>query len=150
MPRLAITLTSLFLLALGAACSTTGARIRANPGLFESLDAETQRAIKRGEVRLGYTAEMVRMALGKPSQVTGGMRGTDEDETWIYRHDHRDPNDYVLAGHRRRVVFDPVRRGNVIITEPVDERTHRHLIAHAVHIGFRDGRVIAIQRVDNL
>lgn len=143
-------LATLLLLATAPGCTTAGARIRANPGLWDSLDARTQRAIKRGEVQLGFTEEMVRMALGNPTLAAGGMAGTDEDATWIYRHDHRNPNDYVVAGYRRRVVFDPVRGGNVVITEPVDPRTQRHLTPHSLHIGFRDGRVIAIQRVDDL
>lgn len=138
------------LVAAAAGCNTTGARIRANPELFASLDPATQRAIKRGEVHLGYTPEMVQLALGEPTQAAGGMAGTDEDATWIYRNFQRNENDYVIAGHRRRVVFDPVRRSNVIITEPADPRVHRHLMPHSLHIGFRDGRVIAIQRVEDL
>lgn len=150
MPRIAIILTGLAFLAAAIGCNTTGARIRANSAAFDALDPSAQRAIKRGEVQLGFTEDMVELALGKPTQVAGGMAGTDEDATWVYRNFHRNENDYVLAGHRRRVVFDPVRRSNVVIVEPVDPRLHPNLTPHSLHIGFREGRVIAIQRVDEL
>lgn len=150
MARPLVLLAVLVLATLATGCNTTGARIRANRDTFDALDPATQQAVKRGEVHLGYTAEMVEIALGRPSQVAGGMRGTDEDATWLYRNFHRNENDYVIAGHRRRVVFDPQRPGNAVVYEPADPRAHRHLIPHTLHIGFRDGRVIAIQRVEDL
>lgn len=150
MTRHAVVAAAVVVVLAAAGCNSTAARIRANPALFDSLDAVTQRAIRRGEVRLGFTPEMVQLALGQPTLTAGGMAGTEEDSTWIYRDFSRNENDYVIAGHRRRVVFDPVRRGNVIIVEPADPRTDRHRTPSSLHIGFRDGRVIALERVDDL
>lgn len=51
------------------ACSTTSSRIKEQQALFDSYSPSTQAAIKNGEIMLGFTAEMVEMTLGKPSQI---------------------------------------------------------------------------------
>ena len=63
---------------------------------------------------------------------------------------HRNDRDFIKAGFRRRVVFDPVKRGDVIVTEPVDAKSFPNLRAHSLHVTFKDGRVIEVQRVAEL
>jgi len=65
-------------------CSTPDSRIRQNPALFAQLAPEQQQMIRRGEVDVGFTAEMVRLALGEPDRFT---TRTDQDgmsEVWHY------------------------------------------------------------------
>lgn len=50
-----------------SACSTTGSRIQQQQELFDSYPPATQAAIKNAEVQLGFSADMVQMALGKPA-----------------------------------------------------------------------------------
>lgn len=50
------------------ACSTTSSRIKQQQAIFDSYPAEIQESIRNGEIKPGFTAEMVHMALGKPSQ----------------------------------------------------------------------------------
>lgn len=57
----------LFSIALLSACSTTNSRIKQQQALFDSYPPATQAEIQNGEVRLGFTVDMVQMALGKAS-----------------------------------------------------------------------------------
>ena len=54
------------------------------------------------------------------------------------------------AGFRRRVVFDPARKSDVIVTEPIDPRLFPNLREHSLQVTFRDGRVAEIKRVERL
>lgn len=67
-----------------AACSTIRTRIDEKSSVYNSLDANTRAQIARGEVGLGYTPDMVYIALGQPDvkRVRHTERGTTE--TWIY------------------------------------------------------------------
>lgn len=71
-------------LTLLAACGTPQSRIRKNPGLFASWPPEIQSRVKAGEVDVGFTAEMVRMALGSPDQKFMRTTETAAEEVWIY------------------------------------------------------------------
>lgn len=50
-----------------SACSTTGSRIKQQQALFDSYPPATQAAIRNGEIQVGFTTDMVYMALGKAS-----------------------------------------------------------------------------------
>lgn len=81
-------------LGLLAACTTPEARIRRNAGYFATLAPEQQELIREGKVTIGFTPEMVRLALGDPDRV---WKRTDADgvgEVWSY-------TDYETAGGAR-------------------------------------------------
>lgn len=60
--------------------------------LFDSLPAEAQQQIRRGEIALGFTPEMVRLAWGSADQVF--TRVTDQRKTtvWGYTRIRRYPD----------------------------------------------------------
>lgn len=132
---------------LAAGCSTTGSRLREYPEAVSQLDNATRKKIERGVVEPGFTPEMVYMALGKPSEPAEGLAAQTRDGTWVYHNYHRNERDFVRAGFRRRVVFDPVKKSDTVITEPVDPRLFPNLRPHSVHVTFREGRVVEVQRV---
>jgi hypothetical protein len=68
-----------------AACSTTDSRIRRHQDLFDSYPPEVQRNLRRGAIEIGYTPEMVRMALGEPDRRTQVQDLDGASEIWIYR-----------------------------------------------------------------
>jgi len=71
------------LLFLCGGCSTTIAdRIGAYQGIFNSLTPDEQANIKQGRVAVGYTQNMVYMALGKPSLV--GTNHATNEIAWLY------------------------------------------------------------------
>ncbi len=81
-------LTRCLCLALGgllAACSSTPAdRIAKHQALFAGYPAEVQQKIRAGEVDLGFTPEMVRLALGEPARTFTRQSGAGTSEVWVY------------------------------------------------------------------
>ncbi|HWA11347.1 MAG TPA: hypothetical protein VG838_18050 [Opitutaceae bacterium] len=73
------------LLLLSGCGSSQMSRIDANRALYESWPIDTQQAVLEGRVEPGMTKEMVRMAIGDPTEVTDRSAGNNEDEIWIYR-----------------------------------------------------------------
>ena len=77
----------LLLIAMLGACSTPQSRIGSNRPLFEKFPSEVQEKIRAGRVDLGFTPEMVRMALGEPARQLTRKTETGETEVWIYSDD---------------------------------------------------------------
>jgi len=139
-----VLLAVLVLLVVG--CHSPAARLRERPAAAAALDPRARAKIERGIVEPGFTPEMVYLALGKPTKPADADLVGTRDGVWVYRDFNQDDRDFVRAGFRRRVVFDPVRRGDVVITEPVDPRLFPNLAAHELQVIFRDGRVAEIRR----
>lgn len=136
-------------LVLVAGCSTANSRYQKVSATM-TPDAKTKAAIKRGVIEPGYTPEMVYLALGKPTIPADGLADATRDGEWIYRGFNGTERDFVRAGYRRRVVFDPSRRGDVIVTEPLDTKAFPNLEPKSLHVTFRDGRVVDIKRVADI
>jgi hypothetical protein len=73
-----------FVLCFLAACSTPEARIRRNQALFDSLPAAEQALIREGKVAVGFTPEMVRLAVGDPDQRWIRTDAQGQTEIWSY------------------------------------------------------------------
>ena len=71
-------------LALLAGCSTPQTRIRGNPVLFNSLPASDQQLIQEGKVAIGFTPEMVKLAVGEPDRVYVRTDASGTNEAWVY------------------------------------------------------------------
>lgn len=143
MHRSPVALLALLSLLL-AGCATR------TPTTATTLEPKIQEKVKRGVVEPGFTPEMVYMALGKPATPAENIADATRDGTWVYHNFHRDERDFIRAGFRRRVVFDPVKRADTIVTEPVDPKLFPNLEPHSLHVKFRDGRVVEITRVAQL
>jgi hypothetical protein len=77
--------TALTLLVVTAGClSTPERRISKHPGLFAGLPPEAQARIRQGEVDLGFTADMVQLALGNPARVLTRRTVAGALEIWQY------------------------------------------------------------------
>ena len=128
-----------------AGCTSPAIRIQDNPTVFARLDAATQERIQQGKIEVGDAEEAVILALGRPRRVAklpdGGV--------WFFSDRPRDPNDYISGGFRRRVVFDPVTRTNVVTVEPVGDRLFSNLRTHTTQVTIRNGRVVAIDKVED-
>jgi hypothetical protein len=71
------------LLAAGCA-STPERRIERNAGLFATFPPEAQAKVRKGEVAIGFTKDMVRLALGAPRQIHVRTTQVGEVEVWTY------------------------------------------------------------------
>lgn len=73
------------LLLLLAGCATTPAqRIQKNQELFDSLPVAEQARIRGGQIAIGYTADMVRIALGDPQRQLTRRTPDGESTIWLY------------------------------------------------------------------
>ncbi len=70
---------------LVAGCATPQeARIRERPDVFGSLTPGQRKMVQAGKVRVGFTEDMVYLALGRPEKVDQKPCGTNGNEDWIY------------------------------------------------------------------
>lgn len=144
MPRPLLLLTVALALAF-TGCASRSRELKLPPE--NSLDAATQKKIKRGLVEPGFTPEMVFLALGQPSEPANNLVDATRDGMWVYREFNGTDRDLVRAGFRRRVIFDPVKRGDVVVTEPLDAKAFPHLVPRSLVVKFKDGRVVDVARV---
>ncbi len=86
--------------ALLAGCTSSSqmSRIDSNRALYESWPLDMQQAVLDGKVVPGMTPDMVRMAIGKPTEITSRSNGGSGDEVWIYRKGGDDGGGLGLGG----------------------------------------------------
>jgi len=95
---------TLLMVAIAAAfagcASTPSERIAANPQLFASIPPANQQLIKQGQIAIGFTPNMVRLALGEPDAVTQHIDATGTTETWRYQSSDSNTRAYVYTTWR--------------------------------------------------
>lgn len=70
---------------LVAGCvSTPEKRIKKEPQVFAAFPPEIQQKVKRGEVEVGFSRDMVRLALGAPHRVSTRTTESGQFEVWTY------------------------------------------------------------------
>lgn len=129
-------------LALVAGCNTAKP-----PTSATTLEPAIRKKVEKGVIEPGFTPEMVYLALGKPTVPADGLADATRDGTWEYHRFTSDKGDFPRAGFRQRVVADPKRGTEVVVTEPVDDNAFPHLRGPALVITFREGRVSEIARI---
>ena len=71
---------------LSAGCvSSPKSRIAKNQTAFDAYPADVQSALRRGEVKVGFTPEQVRISLGAPDRVLTRITAEGQTEVWVYR-----------------------------------------------------------------
>lgn len=139
--------SSLPLIAAAVLLLATGCTTRI-PTTATKLEPTIKAKVDKGLIEPGFTPEMVFLALGKPTEPAESLADATTSGTWVYRDFHPNGNgrELVKAGFRRRVVFDPKKKSDVVVNEPIDPQTLPSLPARSLSVIFRDGRVIEIQR----
>ncbi len=66
------------------ACASPDLRIKRNARLFATLSTEAQALIRGGKIGIGFTPDMVRLALGDPDQRWVRTEADGQTETWSY------------------------------------------------------------------
>lgn len=84
MKRYPLLFACLFGLSFLVGCSTPESRIRNNPTLFSSLSQTDQDLIKQGKVAVGFTPEMVKLAVGEPDRIYTRTDASGRNESWVY------------------------------------------------------------------
>ena len=129
-----------------AGCSTINSRIREKAGVFYSLDPATQQSIRQGQVGIGYTPDMVYMALGRPTNRVNRVTNDGTVTTWIYQSYYEEYVGSTLSGYYRYAVYDRVTNRYFIYTEPVFSNLYRQRSEEYIRLSFRNGRVTSIDQ----
>ena len=66
------------------ACSSTGSRIRQHQTLFDSYPPHLQQNLRDGVIGVGYTPEMVHIALGEPDRKVDVVTGEAAAQVWTW------------------------------------------------------------------
>ncbi len=143
--RFFVTLTMVTLL-FATGCQTVDSRIKQKPAAFAGLDAATQEKIRRGAVELGFTPDMVWLALGRPDEKRESVDADGRSEAWIYRGYSERFEGTVMTGYAQHVVLDPVSKKPIAVAVPVYEPVFSQQRPERLRVIFMDGHVTAIER----
>ena len=67
-----------------AGCATPEKRIQQNQEVFDTFPVAAQARIRGGQIDLGFTPDMIRIALGEPHRQTLRRSADGEVEIWSY------------------------------------------------------------------
>lgn len=137
--RLALSIGGIGLL---AACSTPEARIWRNADFFATLAPEQQQLIREGRIAIGFTPDLVRLALGDPDRLAVRKDTSGEGEAWSYTNYETLDGTPLYRGwyHRYGGLRDPLYRYPYYLNTPV--RRERDVF----RVVFRGGSVVLIEQ----
>jgi hypothetical protein len=127
-----------------AGCATPEARIRRDPERFAGFPPAAQALIREGRIDVGFSPEMVHMALGPPAQQRERVTADGRATIWVY------------TSSRYRSVMRPVetvytyrdRRGRLRTSSEWTWIDAGHFVDVArLLVEFREGRVSSIESV---
>jgi hypothetical protein len=140
---------SLLLFLLGCAfagCSSIASRIQEKSAVFAALDPQTQARIRKGDVELGDTPDMVYMALGRPSVHSEKTSAAGRELIWIYASTYQEYVGTARVGYRRVFVQDPRTGATAVYVEPVYNQVYRDRTEENIRIIFHQDRVAVIEQ----
>ena len=141
-------LTSLLLasLAVFTGCQTVESRIKEKPDVFAKLDPATKDKVNQGIIELGYTEDVVYLALGAPDRKRESVSATGRFVTWIYNTYYTRYDGGFYAGYHRSVYFDPYLGAYRRYYRPVFADTYIQEKEERIRVVFKDGKVTIIEQ----
>ena len=127
-------------------CQTIDSRIKEKPEVFASVDKVTQDKIKQGIIDIGYTEDMVYLALGAPDQKRESVTATGRSITWIYNTYYERYDGTAFIGYHRAVYFDPFLRTYRLYYHPAYAETYRDEKEERIRVVFKDGKAAVIEQ----
>ena len=143
MNRLALILLSVLAV---AGCSHVANRIQERQAVFSSLDPSTQEKLKKGEVDVGYTPDMVYIALGNPDEKHEKLLPTGVRQTWIY-HSYYQEYQGTAVSYYRHAIYYPPTRSYIVVVEPVSTPVYADRASERLRVEFVNGKVSAIEQM---
>ena len=126
-------------------CSTPASRIRQNQALFDTFPPAAQANIRAGKVDIGYTAEMVDIALGEPDRRYTRKTGQTDVIVLAYTaYETRRDQQRVEANFRFRDPSGIYRSGRDWVWVDVEHRNEYDRL----RIELSGGRVTAIETAE--
>lgn len=144
--RLLISLAALGALLFAAGCQTVETRIREKPDVFAKLDPKTQDQIRQGIIDIGYTEDMVYLALGKPDEKRESINEKGRSIVWIYKTYYERYEGTHMVGYYRQVYWDPRIRGYRLYYEPVLREVYQPVSEERIRVVFENGKATVIEQ----
>ncbi|HEY8240725.1 MAG TPA: hypothetical protein VIH35_04720 [Kiritimatiellia bacterium] len=133
------------LVVLAAGCNTPKSRIQKNPDLFASFPPEVQANIEQGKIDIGYTHDMVDMALGEANRKYTRKSATGSAEVWSYV-------GYYTTTDRQRVQADVRVRDSTGVTRTVNDwfwvDVQQRSEYEKLRVEFEGDKVLAIETLE--
>ena len=141
----------IFLLLLVALLSVTGCqsvddRIQQMPDVFAKLDPATQSKIKQGIIDLGYTEDMVYLALGKPDEKHEKLDSSQHVTTWVYNTYYEQYDGTHFVGYYRQVYYDPHLRAYRAYYSPAYADAYHSEKEQRIRVVFKGGKTSSIEQ----
>ena len=131
-----------------AGCNTFASRARERSDTFESLTANEQQRLKRGDINVGDNQDMVYIALGSPDERRDITTADGSQTMWVYRSYWQQYEGTAWLGYRRFIVPHPSGRGYTIFHEPVTQDVYRTHVDDRIRVTFdRNGVVSRVEQV---
>ncbi len=133
-------------LAFLSGCQTVNDRIKEKPEAFAQVDKATQDKIKQGIIDIGYSEDLVYLALGNPDQKRESVSANGRTVTWIYNTYYQRYDGTQFAGYHRHVYFDPYLRSYRVYYQPVFAEVYNDEKEERIRIVFKDGKAAVIEQ----
>lgn len=138
-------LPTLGLLLLAGCASPVESRIKSNAATFYALDPQTREKIRQQIVEIGYTPDMVYIAMGAPTERREQITEKGSTIVWSYKTTSMEYQGTSVR-HRRSVVIDPRTGRSYMVMQPVVTDHYEENVDESLRIEFKDGRVSSIER----
>ncbi len=125
------------LLLVVTGCATPEARIKRHAELFATFPAEIQAKVREGVIQLGYTQDMVFLAIGQPNHIQQRVENSGTTLVWRYTAYRWSPDAHYWPRRYGSCWDDPLYW---------DDREEYDVL----RVEFRDDRVTAIEYIDRL
>lgn len=129
-----------------AGCQTVDDRIKEKPEVFNKLDAATKDKIKQGIIDIGFSEDLVYLALGKPDQKRESLTAEGKTTIWIYNTYYDRYDGTSFAGYYRNLYFDPVVHAYRVYYRPVYTDNYRTETQERIRVVFKDGKVSVLEQ----
>lgn len=130
-----------------AGCSTVKSRIKEKQAVFDSLAPVEQANIQQGVVEIGYTQDMVYMAMGRPDKVRDRATARGTQTIWIYNQYYQEFMGNRHVGYRRDMYYDARAKVWRVYYTPVSEAVYRDRVEEVGRVVFQNGKVESIEQV---
>ncbi len=127
-------------------CSTFHSRSQEKSEVFNALDSQTQQRLKKGEIAIGDTADLVYIALGSPDERRSSITSAGEKLTWIYNVYWQEYAGTVHSGYRRIVIYDPGLKRYLVYFEPVRTDVYHQRVDERIRVELINGRVASVEQ----
>ena len=65
-------------------CASVDSRVKDHQSSFSTWPADVQEKVRAGKIEMGFSQEMVEVALGKPERIASRTTANGQSEVWIY------------------------------------------------------------------